>query len=114
MSKRLFIRQRLGNASTVSDNRHPQATRLSRGRGRLDELDEDSVRIDREHEPSKRTLNGLRADAEEPVARILRAIDQRVEAAHLELELRRADVLKPPVEPPGRSCGSGRQRALRQ
>jgi hypothetical protein len=28
--------------------------------------------------------------------------------------LRRADVLKPPVEPPGRSCGSGRRRELHQ
>ena len=63
MSKSLFI---------GSDDRGPQAARrLSRGRGRLDELHEDSVRIDREHEPSKRTLNGLRADAEEPVARVL-------------------------------------------
>ena len=46
----------------------------------LDELDEDAVRVDREHESPERTLNGLSADAEETVTRARRALEKRVEA----------------------------------
>jgi len=56
----------------------------------------------------------MRADAEESVPRILRAIDERVETADLELELRRAHVLKAPLEARCRRCSSGRQPELRQ
>ena len=45
--------------------------------GRLDEPDEDAVGVDREHESSERTLNGLSADAEETVTRTRRALEQR-------------------------------------
>ena len=43
--------------------------------GWLDELDEDAVGVDREHESSERTLNGLGADAEETVTRTRRALE---------------------------------------
>src|SRR4029453_8829901 len=78
-------------------------------------LDEDGVGTDREHEPSERPWDRLRVDAEEPISRLLRAIDQRVETAHLELKLGRADVLKLPVEGPrrcsGRQCELGKHDA---
>src|SRR6185436_3404723 len=70
----------------------------SRADGWLDELDEDAVRVDREHESPERTLNRLTADAEEPVARTSRALEKRVEASDLELKLRRAYILHSPLE----------------
>src|SRR5687767_2217604 len=65
--------------------------------GRLCVLDEDAVCVEKEHEAAERPLNRLRVDAQEAIARGCRSLDQRVESAHLELELRRADVLDPPA-----------------
>src|SRR6186713_1503901 len=64
----------------------------------LDELDEDAIRVDREHESPERTLNGLSVDAEETVTRTRRALEKRVEASDLELKLRRAHILHSPLE----------------
>jgi hypothetical protein len=74
----------------------------SRADGWLDELDEDAIRVDREHESPERTLNGLSVDAEETVTRARRALEKRVEASDLELELRRAHILHSPLERLGR------------
>src|SRR6186713_3320363 len=78
----------------------------------LDELDEDAIRVDREHESPERTLNGLSVDAEETVARTRRALEKSVEASDLELELRRADILHSPLERHGRRARGRGPREL--
>jgi hypothetical protein len=80
----------------------------------LDELDEDAIRIDREHESPERALNGLGVDAEETVTRTRRALEKRVEASDLELELRRAHILYSPLERLGRRVAvAGRANSAR-
>ena len=70
---------------------------LARRRG-LGVLDEDAVSVDREHEPAERPLNRPGADAQEAVAGGLGPLDERIQAANLELKLRGADVLYSPAK----------------
>ena len=69
----------------------PRPGDSSRADGWLDELDEDAIRVDREHESPERTSNRLTADAEETVARARRALEQRVEGSTREVYVTAVD-----------------------
>src|SRR5262245_47806864 len=61
-------------------------------------LHEHVVGVEQEHEAAKWPLDRAGTDAQESITRGMRTFEQRIEAANLELKLRRAYVLNAPAK----------------